>query len=146
MVVFEGLLQNLWGAGRKPAVTAKAKRTPVHRGIVAGEAADAQFIGPQEGPGAAIFENLFLEALVALPQVHRAYFCKLRFPEEEVNRAAVCVVTASARDPAVVDALIPVVRRHLDQKYQIDILTLSEPQENELKKVCRPFYWKVGCR
>jgi len=99
-----------------------------------------QFFGPQDGLAAELFEAGFRGAFQALPSVQKAYFCKIRYGNEDANQAALCLVNAIGPSLQVIEALAIVIRRHLDQSYHIDILFLSEQQEIEIAKTCPPFY------
>src|SRR4051812_35280132 len=68
-----------------------------------------EFIGQQTGVAADLLHSEFGTALVALPQVERAYFCQLRYPGAERNGAAVCVVSRAGEDMRVVEALAAVI-------------------------------------
>ena len=117
-----------------------AHSPPLQTGVTTFTQNSLQFLGQQEGLGAELLEAGFRGALLQLPVVSRAYFCKVRYGSENVNRAGVCVVGAKGSEPKVVEALAPVIKRHLDQDYTIDILFLSERQEAEIAKTCEPFY------
>jgi hypothetical protein len=103
------------------------------------EAFEPYFLGQQDGPAADLLHAEFRSELSTLPQVERAYFCKLQYPYGE-GAAAVCVVSTFSGDMRVVEALAAVIRRNLDARFHIDILFLSPSLETSLRKVCQPFY------
>jgi hypothetical protein len=85
----------------------------------------------------------FCSELAMLPQVERAYFCKLEYPHGE-SGAAVCIASQVFGDMKVVEAIARVIRRYLDAKFHIDILFLTSTMEAGLRAVCDPFYVRAG--
>jgi hypothetical protein len=110
------------------------------QGVSAHNAGQPEFVGQQSGVAADLLHAEFRAALAALPQVDRAYFCKLRYPGAERVGAAVCVVCISGEDIRVVEALAGVIRANLGSGSHIDILFLSPSLEEKLARVCQPFY------
>jgi hypothetical protein len=99
-----------------------------------------EFVGQQTGVAAELLHNEFRKALVALPQVERAYFCKLRYSGADRGGAAVCVASSGGEDRQIVEALAAVIRANLGLGFHIDILFLSPVLEGQLARICQPFY------
>ncbi|HQR08646.1 MAG TPA: enhanced serine sensitivity protein SseB C-terminal domain-containing protein [Gemmatales bacterium] len=131
-----GLLD--WFRKRLPLPPGKSHELP--EGVSAHDAQGPEFIGQQQGGGADLLHTEFRPALSALPQVKRAYFCKLRYPGAGLPGAAVCVVSSTGEDIRVVEALATVIRANLGSGSHIDILFLSPSLEARLSSVCQPFY------
>jgi hypothetical protein len=109
-------------------------------GVSHHEMREPLFLGPQLGTAADLLHAEFRTALSALPQIERAYFCKIRYPGEEINRAALCLVSAAPQDMTAVTALSAVIREHFDRDCDIDLLFLSPDMEQRVKAVCSPFH------
>jgi hypothetical protein len=109
-------------------------------GVSAHAAGGPDFLGQQAGAAADLLQAEFGAALAMLPQVERAYFCKLKYPGAERASAVVCVVCKSGEDLRVVEALAAVIRTNLGSGSHIDVLFLSPSLEGRLAKVCQPFY------
>lgn len=101
-----------------------------------------KFTGEQQGTAADMMSAKFREELVTLPQVQRAYLCKLRYSKPEEDGTAVCLAASSGEDLQVVQALADIIRDNLDASSHMDILFLTPTMEVLLSKVCSPFYQK----
>lgn len=123
----------------RPSVPTPSSPT-LPEGVSAHDAGGPEFIGQQQGVAADVLQAEFLPALSVLPQVQRAYFCKLRSPGEERPGAALCVVSTTGEDLQVVQALSAVIRANLGSGSHVDILFLSPSLEAKLSGVCQPFY------
>ena len=125
-------------------LSTKQQEGPSHpalpMGVSVSTQSTPQFLGQQEGLAAELFEAGFRGALLSFSNVRRAYFCKLRYGNETINRGAICVVSATGPSPPVAEALAAVIHRHLDRSSNIDILFLSQRQEEEIVKTCTAFY------
>jgi hypothetical protein len=99
-----------------------------------------EFVGQQAGEAAELLHAELRTALVGLPQIDRAYFCRLRYLGEEQVRAAVCVASSAGEDMRVVEVLAAVIQANLDRASYVDILFLSPSLEARLSRVCQVFY------
>ena len=120
-----------FGAGESPELP---------KGVSVHDPGDPEFLGQLAGVTAELFLAEFRRALADLPQVQRAYFCKVRFPAAERVEAALGVVSTSGEDMRVVEALAPVIRANVESGSHIDLLFLSPSLEARLTDVCQPFY------
>jgi hypothetical protein len=109
-------------------------------GLSAHDAGSPEFVGQQVGCNADLLHSEFRAALAGLPQVQRAYFCRMRYLGAERVGAAVCVVASASEDMRVVTSLAAVIRGNLDSGSHIDILFLSPSQERSVANVCQPFF------
>ena len=130
-----------WFRQRPPVPPPESPELP--EGVSAHDAGGPEFVGQQKGVAADLLHAEFRPALSALPQVQRAYFCKLRYPGVERPGAAVCVVASGGEDLRVVEALAAVIRANLGSGSHIDILFLSPSLEAKLSNVCQPFYQRA---
>jgi hypothetical protein len=125
---------------RKRPTVPPADSVDLPEGVSAHDTGGPTFIGQQQGAAADLLHAAFSPALLHLPQVQRAYFCKLRFPGAERPGAALCLASSSGEDMRVVEALSAVIRANLGAGSHIDILFLSPSLEAKLSDVCQPFY------
>jgi len=131
-------------SARKRGFKVANKPDALPEGVTCHGSSEPEFIGQQAGIAADLLHEEFRLALAALPQVERAYFCKMRYPQAEQIEASVCVACKSGEDRLVVEALVAVIRDNLNSGSHIDILFLSPSLESKLNKVCQPFYQSPG--
>jgi len=99
-----------------------------------------RFVGEQDGPPERDLKELLVPELVS-SAVKRAYLVRVAYDDPSSQEVALCVRgTESA-------ALVRTVAAHFatvfGRETHLDILFLTEPQERELSRVCRPFYGAV---
>ncbi|MFO0863494.1 MAG: enhanced serine sensitivity protein SseB C-terminal domain-containing protein [Gemmataceae bacterium] len=117
-----------------------AKSPVLLEGVSSHQRTGPVFLGQQRGVAADLLHAEFRPALLGLPQVQRAYFCKLHYPGEARAGAAVCVASSTGEDLRVVEAVAAVIRANVESSSHIDILFLSPSLEATLSGVCEPFY------
>lgn len=98
------------------------------------------FIAEQVG----VPENEFKESIIDLfrgrDKPLRAYLAQIEYCEKQDFNVALCVAIESGEDEKLANDIAVIFRRMFGGHEHLDILFLSENQEEQLRKVCCPFF------
>jgi hypothetical protein len=101
---------------------------------------DVQFLGEQDGPPERDVKARWTPILVQCPSVQRAYLPIITLDRSATYHPALCIRSSAGDDPLLVDRLAAVFKERFAQSQMLDIMFVSAEQEEQLKRVCRPFY------
>ena len=113
----------------------KRQRPPVVRVV-----SKIRFIGEQDGAPERGLKTLLVPELVSSNAV-RAYLARVQYENASTYEVALCV--RGAEDPRLVQAVADHFAKLFRRDTYLDTLFLTEAQEKDLGRVCKPFYGAV---
>jgi hypothetical protein len=102
-----------------------------------------EFLGEHGGTGGDDLARALILEFATRPGIQRAYLAHVAFETDAKPAPALCVVSDRPSDD-VVRRVGEIFSRLFAKDVFPDILFISQEQEAELKKVCRPFYARPG--
>jgi hypothetical protein len=99
-----------------------------------------RFLCEQDGPPERDLKALLAPEL-ASSDVKRAYLARVEYDDPNANEVALCV--RGTEDPSLVRTVASHFAKVFGRETHLDILFLTESQEEELPRVCGPFYGAV---
>lgn len=103
--------------------------------------ARVEFLGEQDGPPERRLKELLAAQLRQFPGVCRAYLARVGFAPSAAVSVALCLTPASSEAATVVDAVGAIVVANVPANVALDIIFVDEEEEDDLKRVCRPFLY-----
>ena len=98
---------------------------------------EIRFLAEQNGAAEQQFENAVLPVLVG--SVNRAYLARVQYPHAGLEAVALCLRTTVC-DEALVQRLGAVFAPLFRPEVHLDIICLTDEQEEMVRRVCRPFF------
>ncbi len=86
------------------------------------------------------FRQMFAE----FPDVRTAYLARLSYGESCGLSVGLCIRSTSGIDQRLQKRLGQIFTETFNSKEHLDILFIRDDQEQQLKRVCRPFYKAVS--
>lgn len=99
-----------------------------------------EFLGEQSGPIEDTLKRQLVLEFASRPDIRRAYLARVGFQPTSEPAVALCVVSKHPDDQSVVTRVGDIFRRQFSKDAALDILFLTEQQDADLARVCRPFY------
>ena len=99
-----------------------------------------RFVCEQDGVAERELKALLAPELLSR-NVERAYLAKIQYQDPRSHEVALCV--RGVEDPGLVQTVAGHFAKLFGRAVHLDILFISESQEQELARVCRPFYRAV---
>jgi hypothetical protein len=99
-----------------------------------------QFVGEQAGPVEDDIKAKFREVLADTPTVRSAYLARLSYGEPTGYSVGLCIRSSGGLDHSLQKRLVQIFTDTFSCDQHLDILFIREDQEQELQRVCRPFY------
>jgi hypothetical protein len=99
-----------------------------------------EFIGEQTGPVEDEIKARFCEVFDEVLTVQSAYLARLEYDDQPGHSVSLCIRSTSGIDASLQKRLGEVFAAMFKSSEHLDILFLRADQEQQLKKVCRPFY------
>jgi len=122
---FERLIGTLWQASRPPEIRTEKK---------------IRFVCEQDGVPERELKALLAPELLSR-NVERAYLARIEYQDPRAHEVALCV--RGVDDPVLVQTVAGHFAKLFGRAVHLDILFISESQEQELARVCKPFYRAV---
>jgi hypothetical protein len=97
-----------------------------------------RFLCEQDGPAERQLKGVLSEQFATAGLVRRAYLARVDYGVPDAYEVALCVRGEAA--PSVLQTVAESFAAIFGRDAHLDILMLSEAQETDLKKVCRPFF------
>ena len=98
-----------------------------------------KFICEQEGiPERKLKEDLF-HLFKKSSDINRAYLARVKYDTATDYNVALCLA-ASGEKGDLIAKISEIFKRKFSKNIHMDIIFLTESQEDDLKKVCQPFY------
>jgi len=82
----------------------------------------------------------FRQAFAEMPAIRSAYLARLSYGEPAVYSVGLCIRSSVGMDHSLRQRLGQIFTDTFSRDQHLDILFIGDDQEQELKKVCRPFY------
>jgi hypothetical protein len=101
------------------------------------------FLGEQAGPVEDDLKARFWHTFAGFPAVQRAYLARLSYGQQSGHSVGLCIRSTSGIDQTLQKRLGQIFTETFNAREHLDILFIRDDQEQELKKVCGPFYVAV---
>jgi hypothetical protein len=98
-----------------------------------------QFVGEQAGPVEDDIKAKFRQVLADTPTVRSAYLARLSYGEPGCS-VGLCIRSSVGLDHSLQKRLTQIFTDTFSCDQHLDILFIREDQEQELQRVCGPFY------
>src|ERR1035437_311446 len=99
-----------------------------------------QFVGEQAGPVEDDIKAKFREVLASTSTVRSAFLARISYGEPTGYSVGLCIRSSVGLDHSLQKRLAEVFTDTFSRDQHLDILFIREDQEQELQRVCRPFY------
>jgi hypothetical protein len=100
------------------------------------------FVCEQDGIPERDLKRNFVLLFKERDYVHSAYLARVRYNDSNELNVAFCVRMEWEDDPTLRKTIEEIFAAKFNQQEHLDIIFISNKQEDELKQVCRPFYEK----
>lgn len=104
--------------------------------------ARVEFLAEQDGPSEADLKVELGKWFAGDPHIQRAYLAAVGFQPTDERSVALCIVSARP-DMTVVKGVSAIFERIFRSDMHLDVLFITDDQEDDLRRVCRPFYQAV---
>lgn len=101
---------------------------------------DIEFLSEQDGLPEKWLTGSWLPVLTERGSVRAAYLAIVSYDRGVTSHRALCIRSTTGDDPAFVDKLAAVFEQTGARGHMLDIMFVSAEQEQQLKRVCKPFY------
>jgi argonaute-like protein implicated in RNA metabolism and viral defense len=104
---------------------------------------DIHFLGEQDGIPERILKEELFKFFTTIPQIKRVYLVRVAYDDPNAFEVALCIkadINKSEDEKSLVSKICEIFTRQFSNKVHMDILFLKEEKEEQLKKVCKPFY------
>lgn len=99
-----------------------------------------EFLGAQDGVSERTFIAAITPLLRASPSVQRAYLARLGFAPGSAASVALCLAAGNNEDRSLIASVLAVFKEMAPTEAFLDILFLDDEQEEDLRRVCPPFF------
>lgn len=99
-----------------------------------------EFLGEQSGPIENTLKRELTLEFATRPDIRRAYLARVGFQPDAEPTVALCVCSKRPDDKSIVARVGDIFRRMFSKDAAPDVLFLSEQQDVDLARLCRPFY------
>lgn len=82
-----------------------------------------------------------LSAIFGGYDIERAYLAMIDLGEEAAPTECLCLRSRAGEDPRLMEQIASAFNSVFDQGRELDVVFLSEDQEEEVLRACRPFYF-----
>jgi hypothetical protein len=99
-----------------------------------------KFLGEQDGPPEKELKGQLCELFRRRDHVHRAYLARVVYSNPEELHVALCIRMSLSDDAEMRQAIGSAFSRMFGTHEHLDIIFLRPGQEEDVQKVCQPFY------
>lgn len=99
-----------------------------------------EFLGVQVGTAERELMNALELPLSRHESIKRAYLARIGFRPHEPTSIALCIAPKDAESARIVEEVSGVFRKLFAEGVALDILFLTAMQEEDLRRVCQPFF------
>jgi hypothetical protein len=110
------------------------------RRVVARREGRVEFVGEQNGPVEDTLKRELILEFATRPDIQRAYLANVGYQPGDEKSVALCIVSENPDDQLVLLRISDIVRRRFAKNVSLDIIFVSPEQEEDLARVCSPFY------
>jgi hypothetical protein len=100
-----------------------------------------EFVGEQDGLAEQQLKAALAAEFATRPQVHRAYLTQVRYAPDGPHDVALCI--RGVEDRTVVDAAEACFASIFASNVHLDIMFLTDAQEQDVQRVCKSFFSAV---
>ncbi|HEX9483565.1 MAG TPA: enhanced serine sensitivity protein SseB C-terminal domain-containing protein [Gemmatimonadaceae bacterium] len=102
-----------------------------------------EFVGEQDGEGERRLKAELLPLLAQYAEIERAYLARIGFQPGDASSVALCLITRHGDNQALVRRIDEVFKRLVPANVFLDVAFLTALQEEDVNRVCRPFYHRA---
>jgi len=99
-----------------------------------------RFVGEQDGPPERDLKASFAEFFASTPVVERAYLARAEHGDGTGVHVTLAIRCSCGEDPSLMPKLAKIFASMFGSHEHLDMMFISEDQEQELRVVCTPFY------
>ena len=99
-----------------------------------------QFLGEQTGPVEDEVKAALRQILTGAPDVQKAYLARVSYGDSTPYSVALCICSTSPEAPILLKQLGSAFAAIFKADQRLDILFMRPDQEEDVRKVCRPFF------
>ena len=99
-----------------------------------------EFLGEQSGEAERDLKSVLVVALRRFPNLARAYLAQVGYSPRARSSVALCIYPAEAQSRDVVDEVQRAFSLMFAKGVDLDILFLTSAEEEDLRRVCAPFF------
>ena len=107
-------------------------------------ASEIYFVGEQDGRSERLLKDKLTDFFRRDESVNKAYLAKVNFAEDKNASVVLGLQTQFGPDKGMVAKIGAIFALVFNAEEHLDILFLTDSQEIELTKVCRPFFQKTS--
>ena len=100
----------------------------------------AEFLGEQTGALEDTLKRELILEFATRPDIRRAYLAQVGFEPGAAPSPALCILSKRPDDQSIVTRVGEIFRRRFANDAPFDVLFITEEQDAELARVCRPFF------
>jgi hypothetical protein len=100
------------------------------------------FVCEQDGAPERNLKQKFIPVFEERDYIHSAYLVKVTYANPNEINVALCIKMEKDDDSGLRKAIGDIFAAMFNQKEHLDTIFIGNEQEEEIKRVCRPFYEK----
>ena len=104
------------------------------------DVSSVRFLGEQDGPPERVLKTRLAEFCSQTFEIERAYLARAEFGPSGNLAVVLCFRSSRGYDNSIVEAVARIFASLFSCEEQLDILFLTDKQEDELDAVCKPFF------
>jgi SseB protein C-terminal domain len=101
---------------------------------------DIQFLGEQDGSPEQTIKARWLPIFSQNTSVQSAFLAIVSFDRAATYHPALCIRSSLGDDSALIEKLAAAFKEVFAGSQMLDIMFVTNEQEAQIRKVCRPFY------
>lgn len=102
-----------------------------------------RFLGEQDGPAEAILKDKLVDLFRHHKGTSRAYLARVDFAKGTIGGVVLAIRTQTNPDRELIEKIGSIFASVFDAREKLDIMFLTDDQENQLVKVCKPFFVQI---
>lgn len=99
-----------------------------------------QFAGEQDGSPERDLKTSLVQLFVNEPCIYRAYLARIAYEHPSSNGVALCLRAQPGKESDIVNRVGSIFASSFAVREHLDIMFITDAQECELTKFCRPFF------
>ena len=99
-----------------------------------------EFVGEQDGPNERLLKERLGPVLREASHIQRAYLARIGFQPSDSPSVALCLVSSTGDDIDLVKHVDDVFKTIAPRNVFLDVAFLTAKQEEDVARVCSPFY------
>ena len=103
-----------------------------------------EFIHEQDGENERRLKAQLLPLLVEAPHIQRAYLARAGFQPADATSVVLCLISTTGADESLIQRLGELFPKIVPPNVFLDIAFLTDAQEEDVARVCPPFYRRAS--